>query len=82
MFQLKNYNKDNIPEKTLKALKIHMEHPDFKPEIVATKLSFATGMCSFCLAMATYAEVNTKVAPKKARVQESMKILEKANKEL
>lgn len=32
--------------------------------------------------MATYAEVNTKVAPKKARVAEAMKVLEKANKEL
>lgn len=80
--QLKNYPRDNIPEKILNNLKKIISRDDFVPDLIRTKAKPAADMASWCIAMNTYANVSKKVEPKKKKVAEMMAILDQANKEL
>lgn len=70
---LKDYDKDNIPEKVIKQIrKKFTVDPDFKPEIVKKSSVACMGICSWVCAMEVYERVAKVVAPKKAKLAESM----------
>ncbi|KAL4487471.1 hypothetical protein ABPG72_006991 [Tetrahymena utriculariae] len=62
------FDKDNIPDDRLKKLNKVLAKPEFNLEDIKKNLSYAHGLASFCLAMKVYADVNSKVKPKKIEV--------------
>jgi dynein heavy chain, axonemal len=67
--QLKDFDKDNIPVSVMvKIRKDYIQHPDFRPEIVANASSAAEGLCKWVRAMDMYDAVAKEVAPKKAKL--------------
>ena len=83
--KLLNFTKENtLREDTLKKFRNHKNNPniDFNPEVVRSKASAAADICTWCIAMDTFATVNKKVGPKRAKVQQMQAKLEDANKVL
>jgi len=65
--RLKSYDKDNIPETTMKKIRAEFKpDPNFTPESAKKSSSAAEGLCKWVLAMETYDRVAKVVAPKKA----------------
>lgn len=79
---LQKYDKDKIPKAVLKKLKRYVEDPKFEPDLIAKKSVAGKSICMFVLAMDKYAEVKKIVEPKEAKLAESMKLLDVANKDL
>jgi len=79
---LLTFPKDTIKEDILNKFRKHRNNPnvDFAPEIVRNKASAAADICTWCIALDTYATVNKKVGPKRAKVQQMQTKLEDANK--
>jgi len=77
--KLKNYDKDNIDEKTLKKIKPYLENPEFNADAVKKQSSAAAGLCMWVSAMDVYAHVAKEVEPKKARLAEMNRVLDSAN---
>jgi len=70
--RLKSYDKDDIPPKTIKALKeTYMTQPNFTAEAAAKASSAAAGLCKWALAMEVYDRVAKVVAPKKEALAKS-----------
>jgi dynein heavy chain len=70
---LKDYDKDNIPTKTIKKIRDDfVSDPNFKPEIVVKSSKAAQGLCSWVCAMEIYERVAKVVGPKKAKLAEAM----------
>lgn len=63
-----NFDKDNISEDKLRKLNKVLARPEFNLDDIKKNLSYAYGLATFCVAMKTYSEVNTKVKPKKIEV--------------
>ena len=78
---LLSYPKDNIKEDTLVKLRKHRNNPNvcFKPEELKSRAPAAADLCTWCVAMDTYATVSKKVAPKKAKVALLQSKLEASN---
>ncbi|XP_077407169.1 dynein axonemal heavy chain 9 isoform X2 [Vanacampus margaritifer] len=70
-----NFNKENIPEACLQAIKPYLQDPEFQPELVASKSNAAAGLCSWVLNIVKFYEVYCEVEPKR-------QALSKANTEL
>jgi dynein heavy chain len=68
---LKKYDKDNIPEKTIKAVQKYIDNPDFIPAKVGSVSAAAKSLCMWARAMHTYHRVAKEVEPKKARLAEA-----------
>jgi dynein heavy chain len=68
---LETYDKDNISEKILKALKKYIEDPDFTPDKVEKVSRAAKSLCMWCRAMDVYARVAKNVEPKKKALKEA-----------
>jgi len=79
---LKTYDKDNIPEKTLKHLTKYVTKPEYTVEAVGNQSKAAKSLCMWTYAMDTYSKVAKEVEPKKAKVAELNAQLAKANGEL
>lgn len=62
------FDKDNIPDERLKKLNKVLAKPEFNLEDIKKNLSYAHGLASFCMAMKIYADVSSKVKPKKLEV--------------
>jgi len=62
----KTYDKDNIGESTIGALKVFIEDEEFDPDYVRGKSSAAASLCMWVRAMDVYAKVAKDVEPKKA----------------
>ena len=54
MDQLKDYDKDNIPPKVIKAMDKYYKDPRFLPELVAKQSSAAMCLCMWARAMIVY----------------------------
>lgn len=65
--KLQEYDKDHIPESTLKKLKDYIDNKDFVPEIVVKVSKVCKSMCMWVRAIDTYAKVYKIVAPKKKK---------------
>ena len=63
------YEKDKIPESTLRKLKKYIENPKFVPEIVEKTSRACKSMCMWVRALDFYAKVFKTVEPKRARLK-------------
>ena len=70
--QIKNFDKDNISNKTLSHLKKLTKKDEFDADYVRTKSVAASVLCTWVLAMEVYAVVFREVAPKRARLKSAM----------
>jgi dynein heavy chain len=82
MQNLKEYDKDNIPEKSLKKVKKYVENPDMAVDVVKKVSKAATSLCMWVHAMDVYSKVAKEVGPKKAKLEEMNKLLSAANGKL
>ena len=79
---LGTYDKDNIPEKKIKALQKYINNPEFLPELVAKKSNAAKSLCMWVRAMDVYARVAKNVEPKKAALKKAQDEVAAMNKML
>ena len=73
---LREYDKDNIPEKIINKIKPYVENPDFDPEKIKNASKAAFGLCCWVRAMEAYDRVAKVVAPKRAKLAQAEKDLE------
>ena len=70
---LKDYDKDNIPDKVIAAIRKKFTcDPNFKPELVKKSSQACMGICSWVCAMEIYERVAKVVKPKKAKLAEAL----------
>jgi dynein heavy chain len=70
--QLKTYDKDNIPPKTIAEIrKKYVTDPRFTPEAAEKASKAAAGLCKWVYAMETYERVSAVVGPKKEALLEA-----------
>ncbi|KAM9002992.1 dynein axonemal heavy chain 9 [Sarcophilus harrisii] len=62
---LVNFNKEDIHENCLKAIRPYLQDPEFKPEFVASKSYAAAGLCSWVINIVRFYEVFCNVEPKR-----------------
>ena len=75
--RLKDYDKDNIPKKTIKILrKSYVNNPEFEPERIKRASVAAFGLCKWINAMEAYDRVAKVVEPKRKKLASSEKELE------
>ncbi|XP_008070221.1 dynein heavy chain 9, axonemal-like [Carlito syrichta] len=60
-----NFDKENIHENCLKAIRPYLQDPEFNPEFVATKSYAAAGLCSWVINIVRFYEVFCDVEPKR-----------------
>ncbi|XP_014249835.1 dynein heavy chain 12, axonemal-like isoform X2 [Cimex lectularius] len=78
---LKDYDKDDIPPHIIQVIrKRFVEHPDFRPNVVAKASSAAEGLCKWVLAMEKYDVVVKMVAPKKKKLAQAERDFAKTKK--
>ena len=75
--QMVNYDKDNIPEATLRKLKPYIDNPKFQPEAVEKVSRACTSMCLWVRAIDLYAHVFREVAPKREKLRGAEESLQK-----
>lgn len=71
MDSLKNYDKDNIPVKTIKKVKKYYDDPRFTADGVKAVSSAAMCLCMWVRAMVVYDKVAKSIEPKKAALAEA-----------
>ena len=69
--ELVKYPKDDVTDQTRKALGKFTNDPEFTPEKVGVQSTACKSLCMWALAIDQYAEVNSHVRPKKARLHEA-----------
>ena len=79
---LKNYDKDNIPEPTIKKLQKYINDENMQVAVVERVSTAAKGLCMWLHAMNVYHKVAKEVGPKREKVAQLTAQLEAANKEL
>ncbi|XP_054565087.1 dynein axonemal heavy chain 9 [Eptesicus fuscus] len=62
---LVHFDKENIHENCLRAVRPHLQDPEFNPEFVATKSYAAAGLCSWVINIVKFYEVFCDVEPKR-----------------
>uniref|UniRef100_A0A4X2LC28 AAA+ ATPase domain-containing protein n=1 Tax=Vombatus ursinus TaxID=29139 RepID=A0A4X2LC28_VOMUR len=62
---LVNFNKEDIHENCLKAIRPYLQDPEFNPEFVASKSYAAAGLCSWVINIVRFYEVFCDVEPKR-----------------
>ncbi|KAK3261161.1 hypothetical protein CYMTET_29916, partial [Cymbomonas tetramitiformis] len=71
--QLQTFDKDNIPPKTVEAIRPYVNNEMFDPAVVKKASNAAYGLCCWVRAMEAYDRVAKVVAPKKAKLAEAEK---------
>ena len=69
------FDKDNVPDRTLQAVKAYTDKEDFLPQIVKQKSVAAAAMCSWVRALVKYSELLAIIRPKieeKERLQQQL----------
>ncbi|GAB9466924.1 hypothetical protein Gpo141_00004287 [Globisporangium polare] len=82
MADLKEYDKDNISQATLKKVRKYIENPEFAVDEVKKVSRAAMSLCMWVHAVDTYARVHKEVAPKRQRLAEMNTVLAEANAKL
>ncbi|XP_070251371.1 dynein axonemal heavy chain 9 isoform X5 [Myotis yumanensis] len=62
---LVHFDKENIHENCLRAIRPYLQDPEFNPEFVATKSYAAAGLCSWVINIVKFYEVFCDVEPKR-----------------
>lgn len=65
--KLQEYDKDHIPDITLRKLKAYIDNKDFVPDVVATQSKVCKSICLWVRAIDMYSKVYKIVEPKKKR---------------
>ncbi|XP_065162410.1 dynein axonemal heavy chain 6 isoform X2 [Atheta coriaria] len=73
--RLQDFDKNNIPEKTLQKLKAYIDNKDFQPDIVASVSKVCKSMCMWVRAIDMYAKVYKIVEPKRKKLEAAEKEL-------
>ncbi|XP_039265498.2 dynein beta chain, ciliary-like [Styela clava] len=63
--QLLNYDKENIHENNLKAIKPYLADPEFDPDFIRAKSNAAAGLCAWAINIVRFYEVYCDVEPKR-----------------
>ncbi|XP_034255936.1 dynein heavy chain 6, axonemal isoform X2 [Thrips palmi] len=69
--KLQEYDKDHIPDMTLRKLKVYIDNKDFVPDVVATQSKVCKSICLWVRAIDTYSKVYKIVEPKKKRLEQA-----------
>ncbi len=69
---LKEFDKDNIPDKVLRKINKYTSEPDFTPEKVGTVSGAAKSLCMWVRAMESYGVIFRVVQPKRERYNQAM----------
>ncbi|XP_037595504.1 dynein heavy chain 9, axonemal isoform X5 [Cebus imitator] len=77
-----NFNKENIHENCLKAIRPYLQNPEFNPEFVATKSYAAAGLCSWVINIVRFYEVFCDVEPKRQALSKATADLAAAQEKL
>ncbi|XP_028390419.1 dynein heavy chain 9, axonemal isoform X1 [Phyllostomus discolor] len=77
-----NFNKENIHENCLKAIRPYLQDPEFNPEFVATKSYAAAGLCSWVINIVKFYEVFCDVEPKRQALSRATSDLTAAQEKL
>ncbi|EGD81584.1 dynein heavy chain 6 [Salpingoeca rosetta] len=80
--QMMQYDKDNIPDRTLKKIKPYIDNPDFVPEKVEKVSKACRSICMWVRAMDKYAHVFRTVEPKREKLKAAQAALNKTMAEL
>ncbi|XP_006898632.1 PREDICTED: LOW QUALITY PROTEIN: dynein heavy chain 9, axonemal [Elephantulus edwardii] len=77
-----NFDKENIHENCLKAIRPYLQDPEFNPEFVATKSYAASGLCSWVINIVRFYEVFCDVEPKRQALSKATLDLTAAQEKL
>ena len=77
-----DYDKDHIPDKTIKAIQRIIDNPKFQPSIIQAVSSACTAMCQWTRAMHTYHYVALEVEPKRIALAGAMSELKEVESKL
>ncbi|XP_055973719.1 dynein axonemal heavy chain 9 [Sorex fumeus] len=77
-----NFDKENIHENCLKAIRPYLQDPEFNPEFVATKSYAASGLCSWVINIVRFYEVFCDVEPKRQALHKATSELTAAQEKL
>jgi dynein heavy chain, axonemal len=77
-----NFEKDHIPDKTIKAIQPFIDNPDFVPEKIKLASSACEAMCMWIRAMHTYHFVALEVEPKRIALAAAQAELDIVNKKV
>lgn len=66
---LLHYDKENIHENNLKAVRPYLNDPDFRPEFISSKSLAAGGLCAWVINIIKFYEVFCDVEPKRLALQ-------------
>ncbi|KAF5308522.1 hypothetical protein FQR65_LT06187 [Abscondita terminalis] len=77
---LREFDKNNISERTLKKIAVYTNNEEFVPEKIGVVSLAAKSLCMWVIAIEKYAKVWKIVAPKKARLDEALMSLEEKQK--
>ena len=80
--KLKDFDKDNIPPKTIRQLAKFMSDEEFTPENIQSISTAACSLCMWVRAMYTYDRVAKNIAPKKENLRVAEERLEREQAEL
>lgn len=79
---LVHFDKENIHENCLKAIRPYLQDPEFNPEFVATKSYAAAGLCSWVINIVKFHEVFCDVEPKRQALSKATSDLTAAQEKL
>ena len=69
---LKEFDRDNIPDKVLRKIAKYTENPEFIPEKVNSVSGAASSLCMWVRAMELYGQIFRVVQPKRERYNQAM----------
>ncbi|XP_031370853.1 dynein heavy chain 2, axonemal [Apis dorsata] len=79
---LRDFDKDNISDRTLRAISKYTSNPEFVPEKVGLVSVAAKSLCMWVIAMEKYGKLYRVVAPKREKLQAALKSLREKEKAL
>eukprot|EP00764_Aduncisulcus_paluster_P008088 gnl/Carplike_NY0171/2637_a3544_383.p1 GENE.gnl/Carplike_NY0171/2637_a3544_383~~gnl/Carplike_NY0171/2637_a3544_383.p1 ORF type:complete len:1624 (-),score=590.72 gnl/Carplike_NY0171/2637_a3544_383:137-4699(-) len=77
--ECKKYDKDSIPDATIKKIMKYIDNPNFKPSAVASSSSAVVDFCKWVRAMVKYHQVSKEIEPlrkKLAKATAELKVVE------
>lgn len=80
--QLITYDKENIPEASLKAVQPYLQDPEFNPEMVRSKSGAAAGLCAWVINIVIFYNVFCDVEPKRKALAQANADLAAAEEKL
>lgn len=80
--ELKDYDKEHIPDATVKAVRPYLADSEFDPEIIKTKSNAAAGLCFWVQNIIAFHDINKKVIPLREDQSKAERDLAKAQTQL